>query len=287
MNQTIAQPIQATRAPARRQEFWAGARATIPLELGAIPFGIIFGAVAVNSGLSGWATAAMSAFVFAGSSQFIAAGMVASGAGVAMIVLTTFVVNLRHALYSATLAPHMRHLPQRWLAPLGFWLTDESFVVVINRYNEPDRSPLKHWFFLGSAVTMYLNWQVWTWVGIFAGKSIPDPQAWGLEVALPVTFIGMLVPALRRRSLLFSALAAGASAVAFAGLPNQMGLMVAALLGVAVGVLAAPYDAPEPAQASAAAAPAHATAQAHAAAPAHAAAMGEERAMAELQKEAA
>ncbi len=252
--------------PTRGQEFRAGALATVPLELGAIPFAILYGAVAVNNGLSGWATAAMSAFVFAGSAQLISVGMVASGVGVAMIVLTTFVVNLRHALYSATLAPHMRHLPQRWLAPLAFWLTDESFVIVIARYTQPDRSPLKHWYYFGSALTMYVNWQVWTWVGILAGKSIPNPQAWGLEFALPVSFIGMLIPSLRRRSLLLSALAAGAAAVVFAGLPNRLGLIAAALVGVVVGILAAPYDAPD---------------VAHTPAPADEAIVGE------LQKEAA
>jgi predicted branched-subunit amino acid permease len=87
-------------APARaerRREFWAGARATLPLVVGAVPFGIIFGAVAVNSGLSAWATAALSLFVFAGASQFVAAGLVAGGAGLLVIILTTFVVNLRHS----------------------------------------------------------------------------------------------------------------------------------------------------------------------------------------------
>jgi len=238
-----ADPTPALPLPSRWEEFNAGIRATFPLVLGAIPFGIIFGAVAVSNGLSGWATAAMSAFVFAGSSQFVAAGMVAGGAGLAFIVLTTFVVNLRHSLYSTTLAPHMRHLPHRWLLPLGFWLTDESFAVVIERYNRPDRSPLKHWFFLGSAVIMYVNWSICTWIGIAAGQSIPNPEAWGLEFAMPVTFIGIVIPSLKSRSLVLSALAAGAGALVFAGLPNKLGLIVAALLGVLVGVLAAPYDA--------------------------------------------
>lgn len=238
----LPEPTRATR----RSEFRAGLKATLPLVLGAIPFGIIFGAVAVTSGLSAWAAVAMSALVFAGSSQFIAAGLVASGAGIAVIVLTTFVVNLRHALYAASLAPYMKHLPQRWLAPLGFWLTDESYVVVIARYSRTDASPWKHWYFLGSAVIMYVNWQVCTWIGIIAGRSIPNPQAWGLEFALPVTFIGMLVPSLRQRSMVLSVLAAGSAALVFAGLPNKLGLIIAALLGVVVGMAATRFDAPAP-----------------------------------------
>ncbi len=221
----------------RHQEFWAGIRATIPLLIGTTPFGLIFGALAVNSGLSAGAAAAMSAFVFAGSSQFIAAKLFGSDASLWVIVLTTLVVNLRHSLYSATLAPHMKHLPQRWLVPLGFWLTDESFLVVDKRYRSSDRSPFKHWFFLGSATAMYANWQLWTWIGILAGQRLPNPAGWGLDFALIVTFIGMLVPDLRSRPFAASALSAAITALLLAGLPNRLGLMAATLTGVATGML--------------------------------------------------
>src|SRR5215510_8651043 len=138
----------------RRSEFLAGVRATIPLEIGGIPFAIIFGALAVNSGLSPAAAMGFSLFVYAGSAQFIGANLVKQGVGIVLIVFTTFIINVRHGLYSATLAPHVKHLPQRWLLPLGFWLTDETFVMVINRYSQADNSPYKHWFYLGSAVSM-------------------------------------------------------------------------------------------------------------------------------------
>lgn len=224
--------------PTRRSEFWAGVRATFPLVVGAIPFGFIFGAAAVNVGITPLGTSAMSAFVFAGSSQFIAVSLVANGAGLWVIILTTFVVNLRHALYSATLAPHMKHLPQRWLVPLGFWLTDESFVVVVNRYHQKDASSYKHWYFLGSAMFMYANWQLVTFIGVIAGQAIPDPRSWGLDFAMYVTFIGMLVPLVKDNPTLLATLVAGVAAVAANGLPNQMGLLVAALLGITTGVLA-------------------------------------------------
>ncbi len=225
----------------RRCEFAAGMKATIPLIVGAIPFGIIFGAVAVNAGISPLAAQAMSLFVFAGSAQFVAAGLVAGGAGLIIIILTTFVVNVRHGLYSMSLAPHVKQLPQRWLLPLGFWLTDETFLVVVDRYNRPDRSPNKHWFYLGSAVFMYLNWQLCTYIGIRAGQSIPAPQSWGLDFALPVTFIGMLVPALHSRPVILCVVVAGSGAVLFHGLPHQLGLIVATLLGVTAGFIAQTY----------------------------------------------
>lgn len=239
MIQPVSHPIEDQVAvhATRRNEFWAGARATFPLLVGAIPFGIIFGAVAVNSRLTMWAAAGMSAFVFAGASQFVAAGLVASGAGLAIIVLTTFVVNLRHSLYSVTLAPYMKHLPQHWLLLLGFTLTDETFLVVVDRYNQPDFSPYKHWYHLGSAMFMYVNWQLCTWIGIVAGQAIPNPAGWGLDFALVVTFIGMLMSGLRTRPVVACALAAGATALLAAGLPNRLGLIVATLAGVAAGVL--------------------------------------------------
>jgi len=221
-----------------RAEFWAGVRATIPLSVGAAPFGLIFGALAVNSGLSLAGAVGFSTIVFAGSAQFIAAGLVASGVSVGFIILTTLIVNLRHALYGATLARYTAHLPQRWLLPLAFWLTDETFVVVVSRYAADDDSTHKHWYFLGSALFMYINWQLCTWIGIVVGQSIPNPGAWGLDFALVVTFIGMLVPFVKNRSTLVAVLVAGLVAVLCNGLPNKLGLIVASLAGISAGLLA-------------------------------------------------
>lgn len=225
-----------TALPTRRSEFLAGIRDTFPLVVGAIPFGLIFGALAVNSGLSPAAAMGFSLFVFAGSSQFIASGLVAQSVGIPVIVFTTFIVNVRHALYSATLAPHMKHLPQRWLLPLGFWLTDETFAVVVTRYNQPDTSPFKHWYHLGSSVIMYLNWNFWSFIGLVAGQSIPDLSRYGLAFAMDVTFIGMVMPQLKNRPMILAALVAGFGAVVLNDLPNKLGLIIAVFIGIAVGI---------------------------------------------------
>jgi len=224
--------------PSRKSEFWNGVKATFPLVVGAIPFGIIFGALAITAGLSAWGTMAMSLFVFAGSAQFIAVSLIASGAGVGTIILTTLIVNLRHILYATTLAPHMKRLPHKWLLPLGFWLTDESFVVTAKRYLSPDGSPHKHWFFFGSAVFMYSNWQLCTFIGLTAGQAISDPSSWGLDYAMVVTFIGMLVPMVVNRPFLITVIVAGTTALLANGLPNQAGLFIAALAGIGAGVIA-------------------------------------------------
>jgi 4-azaleucine resistance transporter AzlC len=215
----------------------AGARDGLPLIIGSVPFAIIFGALAVTSGISPLAAAVMSAFVFAGSAQFVAVEMVASGASTWVIILTTLIVNVRHVLYAATLAPHVKGLSQKWLLPLGCWLTDESFMVAIQRYNRDDGSPIKHWYHLGTTVSIYINWQIFTYVGLWAGSAIPNPAAWGLDFAFPATFIGMLVPLIVSRSILACMICAGIAALLFHGLPNHLGLIVAALCGVAVGMI--------------------------------------------------
>lgn len=235
---TQAQSISTNYESTPRREFINGAKDTIPMIAGAIPFGIIFGATGVVSGLSPAAVMGLSIFVFAGSAQFIAAGLVGQGVGVLFIILTTFIVNLRHALYSTSLAPYMRHLSQKWLLPLAFWLTDETYAVVIRRYPQADDSPYKHWYHLGSSVAMYANWQLCTLIGIIAGTQLTGIAELGLEFAMVVTFIGIVVPLIVNRPMLLCAVVAGIIAVVAHDLPNNSGLMVAAFAGIAAGVLA-------------------------------------------------
>lgn len=224
--------------PSRGLEFIAGAKDTIPMMVGAAPFGVVFGVLGVTSGLSPAAVIAFSLLVFAGSAQFIAVGLVAQGVGIAFIVLTTFIVNLRHMLYAASLGVFMKHLPQRWLLPLAFWLTDETYAVVIGRWQDKEASPYKHWYHLGSSISMYVNWQAWTLIGLVAGTQLEGVAELGLDFAMVVTFIGIVVPLIVTRPMLLSALVAGIVAVLAHGLPNQSGLMVAAFAGIAAGVVA-------------------------------------------------
>ena len=219
------------------QEFWAGARQTIPLIVGAIPFGIIFGTLAQSSGLSFAGAIGMSAIVFAGSSQFIALGLLATGTPLGIIVLTTWVVNLRHLLYAVSLVPYVKHLSQSWKLPLGFWLTDENFMVAIQRYRQTDPSPYKHWFQLGSAIAMYGPWQPCTLLGLTLGQRIPNAAAWGLDFAMVATFIGMTIPYLTNRPMVATVVVAGVTALLARGLPHQLGLMVAAIAGILIGIL--------------------------------------------------
>ena len=218
--------------------FLAGARDTIPMLVGASPFGLIFGTLAIGSGLPVWLTLGLSALVFAGSSQFVAVSLIGSGAALPVIWLTTFVVNLRHALYSATLLPYARALPARWRWALAFWLTDETFAVVENqlRHHSSPQDGAHYW--LGSSLAMYFNWQLWTIAGVVLGQSIPGLATLGLDFAMVATFAAIVALQLRERPVLFAAVVAGTVALLARGLPYKLGLMLAAVSGVGAGMLA-------------------------------------------------
>ncbi len=221
----------------RVKEFWAGVRAIFPLIVGAAPFGIIFGTLSQNAGLSFWAAVGFSSVVFAGSAQFVAVGLVAAGSAVPLIILTTFVVNLRHLLYAASLVPHVRQLSPLWKVVISFFLTDEAFAASIGRLSDRSTSPYKHWHYLGGALAMYINWQICTLVGITAGRMIPNAANWGLDFAMAATFIGMVVPYVTRSPMLVAVVVSGVTAALTYGLPHKLGIMVAAIAGVVAGVL--------------------------------------------------
>ena len=213
--------------------FLAGARAEIPLLIGVFPFGMIYGALALNAGLSTAAAQMMSSIVFAGSAQFITAQLVHDSAPGLVIVLTIAVVNLRHMLYSASLAPYLASLSTRWKALLSYLLTDEAYAPTILHYEANGVTPSSHWFLFGAGCSLWITWQVSTALGIFLGTAIPE--SWSLDFALPLTFIAMVVPVLKNQPAIAAALSAGAVALVAFSLPYKLGLILAALVGIAVG----------------------------------------------------
>lgn len=217
------------------RNFWAGVRAELPLLIGVFPFGMIYGALALNSGLAPVAAQLMSSVVFAGSSQFIAAQLFHETAPGFVIVLTIAVVNLRHALYSASIAPYISSLSLRWKILLSYLLTDEAYAPSIIHYEKEGITRYGHWFFLGAGLSLWFTWQVSTALGIFLGSAIPD--SWSLDFALPLTFIAMVVPVLKKRPAISAALSAGITALLANSIPYRLGLILAALVGIVVGTL--------------------------------------------------
>ena len=220
----------------RLQQFLYGCRDSIPMIVGILPFGLIYGALASLAGLSLGQALGMSLLVYAGSAQFIAISLLTLGSGAVVILLTTLVVNLRHVLYSAALQPYVGKLSQRWRVPLAFGLTDETFAVVQRRYLARGMTEHGQWYHAGVALALYLSWVSSSLVGALFGQSVPNLAGWGLDFAMLATFIGIVVPALRNQPQIAAALVAGAVALLCHTWPYKLGLMAAALSGIAVGV---------------------------------------------------
>lgn len=222
-------------------EFLAGCRDEAPLLLGVAPFGMIYGIAALSAGVPAWLAQLASAVVFAGAAQLVIVQMLAAGAGALPIALTSGLLNLRHVLYSASMAEYVRHLPRRWRLLLAYLLTDEAYAVAVLRYQRRDHSEppapapdLRHWYFLGAGFTLWAGWQLSTAAGLLFGATIP--AEWELDFAVPLTFIALLTLLLRERAGQAAALVAGLGALAFAALPYRLGLVAAILLGLLAGV---------------------------------------------------
>ena len=218
-----------------RQAFINGVRAELPLLISVFPFGMIYGALALDAGLSTLASQLMSSIVFAGSSQFVTAQLVHDSAPGFVIILTIAVVNLRHMLYSASLAPYLKNLSLKWKALLSYLLTDEAYAPSILNYEKEGITPVSHWFLLGAGFALWLIWQISTALGIFLGAAIPIE--WPLDFALPLTFIAMVVPILKNRPMVAAAVSAGVVALLAFGLPYKLGIILAALTGIIVGTV--------------------------------------------------
>jgi 4-azaleucine resistance transporter AzlC len=207
-------------------------RDQLPLILGVFPLGLIFGALSLSAGFSPLAAQGLSFFVFAGSSQFVAISLIADGTPGLLIVLSIFIVNLRHGLYSASFAPKLRSLSRPWKIAISWLLTDEAFAVASLRYAR-GRGKMDHWYTFGTGLTLWASWQVSTAFGIALGAAIP--ASWRLEFALPLTMMALLSPRLIDRPSWASALCAGTTAVLLVGLPLNLNLLIAPLIGIIAG----------------------------------------------------
>jgi 4-azaleucine resistance transporter AzlC len=211
----------------------------LPILLGVAPFGMIYGALARDAGIGPAESQAMSSMVFAGSAQFLMARLIKIDAPALIIVASVVVINLRHALYSASMAPRMSGLRWPLKMLMAYLLTDEAYATVIPRYREggdPSAPELRHWHFLGVGMSLWLCWQATTALGVFLGAAIP-PE-WQLDFTLPLTFIAIVVPGLRNRPAFAAALVAGIVSILAFGLEFKLGLILAAIAGIVAGGLA-------------------------------------------------
>ena len=229
--------MPANTTTSRSHEFWSGVRAELPLQLGVAPFGLVFGVLGLASGLTPLQTILLSSILFGGASQVVFAQLWGAGVPAPVVGASVSVVNLRHVLYSASIASYLRALPLRWRIPLAYLLTDEAYAVTIDRLRNEPSSPFH---LLGTGMTLWVCWQITTVTGVVFGATIPD--SWSLSFAIPLTFIALVAPAIRRRADLAACLTAGLLAMIGQPLPWKSWILLAAVGGIVAGWLAHRHD---------------------------------------------
>jgi 4-azaleucine resistance transporter AzlC len=208
-----------------RRGFWALA----PLWLGVVPFAAAYAITARSAGLSLIETQALSVLVFAGSAQFSAVGLFAVGTAGAEIVLTTFLLNVRHLLYGVSLGREFE-LRRRERPVAAFFLTDEAFGIAAASRERSFR------FLLGVELSLFSMWNLATLGGFLLGSAIPDPDRLGVDLIFPLAFLALLVPLVRTRAELVVALGSGAVAYALGRvLPGGLPILVTGIGGSLLG----------------------------------------------------
>jgi len=218
-----------------RTEFFLGVTAMLPLLLGVIPFGLVFGVLGVASGLTETQTIFMSSIIFAGASQVVFAQLWAAGSAYLIIGSSVALINLRHVLYSVAVSEHLKKLSFKWRVILAYLLTDEAFAVSIQRFNTYGGSRPVHFFMFGAGSTLWIAWQISTVVGVIAGSTIPEN--WELAFAIPLTFIAVVIPLLKNFPAMICALTSSLIAICGQSLPWNSWILVAAFGGILLGAL--------------------------------------------------
>lgn len=216
-----------------RAGFWAG----LPFILVIIPFALLFGVVATEAGFDLLQTMAMSGIIVAGASQFAAVALLEDSAPTLVILATCLAVNLRMAMYSAALTPHLGPLPLWRRALVAYLLVDQSYATAIQKYDAaPEMSPLaKYFYYFGAVAAICPAWFLFSYIGAMVGETIPPEYA--LDFALPITFLAIVAPYLRDLAHVAAAFVSVVGALAFAFVPYSLGLLLAALLAMLTGAV--------------------------------------------------
>lgn len=222
------------------ESFWKGVKDCVPTLLGYLSIGFAAGVVEKTSGLSIVEIALISLLLYAGSGQFIAAGMIAAAHPISAIVFTIFFVNSRHLLLSAALAPYFRLQTTKQNIVTGALLTDETFGVAITHALNKKR--LSYKWMLGLNITAYLNWGLANVAGGFFGQWISSPEKYGLDFALPAMFIGLLILQMMSQKKYFVHILVGFSAIGIVIIssfifPGSAGVIIATIFASTIGMV--------------------------------------------------
>ena len=216
------------------QSMHRGSKAVLPILLGIVPFGMISGITAANTGLSIGITLFMSVGIFAGASQLAALQLIANQAHVLVIIYTALIINLRMMIYSLSIAPRLQNESNGWKALLAYSITDQSYAISMVRFmNEPEEDAKS--FMFGASLLLWCVWQTATVTGYLLGSVIP-PEL-GLGFAIPLTFTAILFKSVADWPGAIAVVSSAVVAVTASQVPMNVGLVLAALTGIAAGTV--------------------------------------------------
>lgn len=218
-----------------KSAFWQGFRVGAPFTLVVSPFAMIFGVLATEAGLSVFETLMFSVAVIAGAAQLTALQLMTENAPTIIVLASALAVNLRMAMYSASLTPYLGPAPLWQRAFIAYFLVDQSYACSLAKYEETPQMtvPQRVAYFFGTVAPVCPMWYVFTLVGALVGNQIPD--SWALDFAVPIAFLALIVPMMRTAAHVVAALVAIAVAILANGMPFNLGLIVAGLAGMMAG----------------------------------------------------
>ena len=212
----------------------------LPLQLGVFPFGVIYGVMAIESGLTPMQAFLMSSIIFGGASQIAFVQLISNATPYGVIVTTVGAINSRHFLYSISMMEFLKNLSLKWRIILGYLLTDEAYAISIRRFiNEPNTSFL-HFHLLGTGITLFLSWQISTLTGVLLGGELP--QFLDLKFIIPLTFIAIIIPMIRSISTFFVVISSAFCGLIFKNLDISFWIIISGFIGVLVGIASNKLD---------------------------------------------
>tara|TARA_R110000737_G_scaffold132041_3_gene163722 strand:- start:11986 stop:12750 length:765 start_codon:yes stop_codon:yes gene_type:complete len=207
----------------------------LPLNLAVLPWGILCGSLAIQRDFSALEAMLMPLIVFAGSAQLVAIELIANNASLATILFTTFIISSRHFLYALALRDKLKILPSKWRYGLGFLLTDELFA--LSSHSKAFVGQLRLIYALFAGGSFYLFWLLWNLTGVIAGSYLPDLTHLGLDFAIAVTFIALVIPTIINLPILVTVLVAALLSVLFKLMQFELDLVAAAMIAMYCGYL--------------------------------------------------
>ena len=221
--------------PESRSAFWSGFRDCSPFILVVAPFGLLFGVVATEAGLNLLETMAMTVLVIAGAAQFTALALLEDQAPTIIVIIAALAVNLRMAMYSAALVPHLGKSSLGIRAIASYMMVDQTFAVSIRKFDQHPTWSLsqKAAYFFGSASSIMPFWISFTLIGALVGQSIP--KEYSLDFAIPICFISITAPMMRSFPHLVAAVVSILIALLLAWMPYNLWLLIAAILAMMAG----------------------------------------------------